>query len=92
MGTSGGRGRRASRSAGALDDGDEEEDGERILVCTVCEEDVVKVKVRVGEGGKVVGTEEILEILCEKRVSRELGSRTIKLGRGSGCVANDIHA
>ena len=74
MGPGGGRGRRSSRSAGAVEEGDEEEDGERILVCTVCDEDVGKVKVRVEEGGKVVGTGEVLEVLCEKRVSRARSS------------------
>ena len=57
------RGRRGSRSA----TGDEEEDGERIVVCTVCDEDVVKAKVDVG-GGKIKIVH-VLEVLCEKRVS-----------------------
>lgn len=58
------RGRRGSRSAG----GDEEEDGERIVVCTVCDEDVVKAKVDV-DGGKIKIVQ-VLEVLCEKRVSQ----------------------
>ena len=69
-----GRGRRGSRSAG----GDEDEDGERIVICTVCDEDVVKAKVKV-EAGKIKIVSAI-EVLCEKRVSAGLsaGIRTKK--------------
>lgn len=37
------------------------------MVCTVCDEDVVKAKVDVG-GGKIKIVH-VLEVLCEKRVS-----------------------
>lgn len=69
------RGRRGSRSAG----GDEEEDGERIVVCTVCDEDVVKAKVD-ASGGKIKIVQ-VLEVLCEKRVSqRRVEGQVCELG------------